>query len=197
MTLFETWRHDHSRLAHLLPWVDFVAPGVVLNRDPLRHGRESLMATLQLTGPDLRAQPRHILGAAMLQVNNWLQQLEWGWALQSETQRSWATLPPPAPTWGHPVAQLVDEESRAALTDLLVSRHYVTLTYEPPSRTRDVLESFLVGRTQAALAQRTPWQTYLSAFQTLVAHLVRLLRYILVAVEPLDDTATYRFLDFG
>jgi type IV secretory pathway VirB4 component len=179
-----------SRLSDLLPWWDFVAPGVVLNTDG------SLQATMALVGPDLRWQPPHIQAAMMLQVNNALRQLEPGSALHSETQRSFMVIPPAHETWGHPVARLIDREDRARLIrePLLESRHYVTLSYNPPSLAQTYTAAWLRG--EKVRRGEPAWKTFLPSFRATFDHLRRLLNGIMVEVQPLDDEGTWNFLDF-
>jgi type IV secretion system protein TrbE len=178
------------RLSDLVPWWDFVAPGIVLNRDG------SLQATLHLVGPDLRWQPPHIQAAMMLQVNNALRQLEPGSALHSETQRSLMPVPPAHETWNHPVARLVDREDRQRLTrePLLESRHYVTLSFIPPSLVRSWASAWIRG--EKVQTHQPAWKTFLPSFKATFEHITRLLKGIMVDVQPLDDEGTWNFLDF-
>jgi type IV secretion system protein VirB4 len=176
-----------------MPWLDFVAPGVALHDD-----NQSLQATIALTGPDLRRQPEEVQAAAMLQVDNALQQLEWGWSLHSETLRLDVPRPAPVTTWQDPLAAAIatEHEDRLFSAPLLESCHFATLRYTPPSRSVAWLESkvYRTGEAEKARADGPLWLSYLPAFQAMVGHMASLLRGVMVDVTVLDDQATWDYL---
>jgi hypothetical protein len=176
-----------------MPWLDFVAPGVLLHDDNV-----SLQATIALTGPDLRRQPETVQASAMLLIDNALQQLEWGWSLHSETLRLPAPPSAPVTTWQHPLAAQVaaEHEARLAHPPLLESRHFVTLRYTPPMQKIAWLESkiYRTGLPPTEQVAGPLWQTYLPAFQQMLAHVVTLLQSVMVRVDLLDDQQTWDYL---
>src|SRR5712692_1950834 len=93
-------------LSDVVPWRAIIAPGVVLQKH--RHG---LQRTYAVRGPDVMGETPAVQGALMLQANQVLKRLGGRWLLQSEAQRRRVAMLP-AGRWGHPVADLIDQERR-------------------------------------------------------------------------------------
>jgi hypothetical protein len=117
--------------AHGLPrctrWADD-SPTVALNKDG------SYMATLTYRGADVTMMEREERLVYLHRLNDVLKRLGTGWALLADEWHEVADAYPES-RWSNPVACFLDASRRALVTSgqLYESRHYLTLTWKPPS----------------------------------------------------------------
>jgi len=197
MAVYAEYRPQPRRMpdymSDVVPWRAVLAPGVVLQKD--RHG---LQRTYAVRGPDVMGETPEVQGALMLQANQVLKRLGGRWMLQSEAQRRRvATLP--ARRWGHPVADLIDQERRQALLEdpgSLETAYFLTLTWYPPSRsTQRGLRWLMQGPGRPRAGEHVDeQQVSLQDFVTQADYLMDLLKGMLAVCRPLTTAETLTYL---
>jgi type IV secretion system protein VirB4 len=183
-------REYHNRpraLADYLPWAGLVAPGVVLNKDG------AFQRTARFRGPDLDSASESELLAATARLNNALKRLGSGWALGIEAARCPAA-PYPVGRFPDALAQLVDEERRAAFESAgthFESAYYLTLVWLPPPESRARATRWLYEQPATATID---WRERLATFVTATDRLFALLASALPDVQWLSDAETLTYL---
>lgn len=113
-------KHEYPQLSTLLYWERLGAPGVVHQKDG------SLLAVLQVRGPDLASAVDEELVALSARLNTLLKSFGSGWTFFSDTQRQ-PVADYPEGHWPDPISAAVDAERRVQF--LQPGGHYTTTTY--------------------------------------------------------------------
>lgn len=174
-------------LADYLPWAGLVAPGVVLNKDG------AFQRTARFRGPDLDSASEGDLLAATARLNNALKRLGSGWALGIEAARRPAA-PYPVGRFPDALAQLVDEERRAAFESAgthFESAYHLSLVWLPPPESRARATRWLYEQPATATVD---WREQLDTFVTATDRLLALLASALPDVQWLSDAETLTYL---
>lgn len=180
------YRENPDRLADLLPWAAFIAPGVILNKDG------SFQATIRYRGPDLDSSTESELVSVSARLNNALKRLGSGWVIYVEAQR----IPSrryPRSEWNDPLSLLIDEERRVLFESdaHYESHYYLTFVYLPPSDSASRIAGFFIESEET---NGVNYRHTLNTFQTEVSRIATLLRGVFPEVHPLSDDETLTYL---
>jgi len=120
MFSLKEYREPTKRLPDYLPWAALIAPGIVLQKEPI------LQKTIAFRGPDLESSSAFELISSVSRLNNALKRLGSGWAYFVEAQR-FQTDEYPDADWPQPAAWLVDVERRKSFQKK--SKHFESNYY--------------------------------------------------------------------
>jgi type IV secretion/conjugal transfer VirB4 family ATPase len=182
------YRSTADRLADHLPWAALVASGVILNKDG------SFQRSFAYRGPDLESATPAELVAASARTNNMLKRFGSGWALFFDATRQEA-MDYPESIFPDPASWLVDEERRGAFQAAgahYESRHYVTLTWLPPTDSSDNALRRFIEKNERAVSR--DWRADLGRFIVQTDRALDLMRAFMPEVRPLDDSETLTYL---
>ncbi len=187
------YRRRPQRLSDHLPWAALVGPGVVLNKDG------SFQRTVRFRGPDLDSSTPHELMSVRARMNHVLRRFGSGWCLHIEAARRRAAGPP-ADLFPHPVAQLIDDERRAAASAGagrgFESAYFLTFTWLPPEEQTRRAASLLFESpdTGAKRGEAVSYREFLNYFTGLIDQTVALMQGFMPEARPLDDAQTLTYL---
>jgi type IV secretion system protein VirB4 len=187
------YRRRPQRLSDHLPWAALVGPGVVLNKDG------SFQRTVRFRGPDLDSSTPHELMSVRARMNHVLRRFGSGWCLHIEAARRRAAGPP-ADTFPHSVAQLIDDERRAAASAGagrgFESAYFLTFTWLPPEEQTRRAASLLFESpdTGAKRGEAVSYREFLNFFTGLIDQTVALMQGFMPEARPLDDAQTLTYL---
>ena len=152
-----------------------------------------MQTTLRYTCPDTEHVHPVERATYLTRLHDVLCALSEDWALDADW---WHEPAPPYPDaqWQHPADWLVDEARRLDFetTTRYESVAYLTLSWQPPRRSRHWLRDlFLTAGTQATAARAV--REEIALFQQGVSRFVALIAPVLTHIEPLnaDETCTY------
>ena len=187
------YRRRPQRLSDHLPWAALVGPGVVLNKDG------SFQRTVRFRGPDLDSSTPHELMSVRARMNHVLRRFGSGWCLHIEAARRRAAGPP-ADLFPHPVAQLIDDERRAAASAGagrgFDSTYFLTFTWLPPEEQTRRAASLLFESPDAGAkrGEAVSYREFLHYFTGLIDQAVALMQGFMPEARPLDDAQTLTYL---
>ena len=173
-------------MADLMPWLAFVRPGVVLNKD------WSVTAAWDYRGPDVESATAAELEALSSQLNTALRFLGSNHALHVDAIRRPVTSYLPG-SFGPEVARWLDEERRERFGS---GAHYETLyrlaiTWGLPTRKLRWFERFLTANLE--LPSDTGWDDELNRFESAIEQVSDLLASV-VTLRRLDSEGLARYL---
>jgi len=181
-----TRRRPALGTADLMPWLAFVRPGIVLNKD------WSITAAWDYRGPDVESATAAELEALSNQLNTALRFLGSGHALHVDAIRR------PVTTYleGHfapDIARWIDEERRERFSS---GQHYETvyrlaITWGLPTRKLRWFERFLTANLE--VPSNASWDEELNRFESAVQQVTDLLGAV-VALRRLDSEELARYL---
>ncbi|PHR54950.1 MAG: conjugal transfer protein TrbE [Robiginitomaculum sp.] len=183
-----------TRLADYLPWACLIAPGVVLNKDG------SFQRSAMFRGPDLDSSTQEELVSICARINNALKRFGSSWALYFEARRE-PSVSYPTSAWRDPVAELVDQERRAAFetpkenardAQHFENSYYLTFAYLPPMDSVNKIEDLIIEKPEGEKKQMAA--DYLNRFLAETEKTLDLFASLLPHVRFLDDDETLTYL---
>src|SRR5262245_12700437 len=129
------YKREPQRFGSLLNWdaLDDTIPWLLYQRD------DSLLATMQIVGPDLESAEDHTLVTQAGQLNQIFRRFGSGWCVMSEARQVEVCEYPKAPQ-PDPVSAAVEEERAALFTtpgQHFVTQAWLTLSWLQPPRKLD------------------------------------------------------------
>lgn len=183
-------RSVDDELCDHLPWLLFVAPGVILNKDG------SFQRIFEFRGHDLTSSTKTETTIVASKVNNILKRLGDGWAFFSEARRTRSTSYPKK-DYPDTVTEMMDWERQQlfARGDHFESRYFATIVYLPPSDSFNKLVGhFMETERSAELREHERVKEHLRNFLITYRRIYDLFNDVMYECHELTDDETLTYL---